>query len=196
MNKRIFLILLLLIVGCSRPINEKVLIKEPIDYKKMLVKDSYGIFNTKNTEKPYSGNVFSLYDDGKKKDEGAFKKGRENGGWTYWHENGQKMSEGNYRNGDKYGKWTYYYENKQKKKEANSYGTTRNKDHPTMLEKNTLWYKDGQKWQEGNYKNGNEDGLWTIWYENGRKKMEATLKDGELLSEECWDEYGNIIECN
>ena len=61
MDKHIFLILLLLIVGCSRPINEKALIKEPIDYKKMLVKDSYGVFNTKNTNKPYSGNVFSLY---------------------------------------------------------------------------------------------------------------------------------------
>ena len=65
-----------------------------------------------------------------------------------------------------------------------------------MLEKNTLWYKDGQKWQEGTYKDGKEDGLWTIWYESGQKKMEAILKDGELISDKCWDEDGNKIECN
>ena len=65
---RIFLILLLLIVGCSKPIDVTVTLKEPIDYKKMLVKDTDMIFYTKNTNKPYSGDVFSLYDDGKRRD--------------------------------------------------------------------------------------------------------------------------------
>ena len=55
------------------------------------------IFYTKNTNKPYSGDVFSLYDDGKKRDEGGLKNGREDGVWTYWHENGQTRSKGNYR---------------------------------------------------------------------------------------------------
>ncbi|HIB32429.1 MAG TPA: hypothetical protein EYO45_04895 [Candidatus Marinimicrobia bacterium] len=196
MNNRIILILLYLIVGCSKPTNERVLIKEPINYKKILVKDDDRIFYTINTNKPYSGDVFSLYDDGKKKDEGALKNGRENGGWTYWHENGQKRSKGNYKNGDKYGKWTYFYQNKQKTEVANSDGTINKTGHRTMLEKNTLWYKDGQKWQEGTYKDGKEDGLWTIWYESGQKKMEAILKDGELISDKCWDEDGNKIECN
>ena len=99
---RIFLILLLLVVGCSKPIDVTVLLKEPIDYRKMLVKDTDMIFYTKNTNKPYSGDVFSLYDDGKRRDEGGLKNGREDGVWTYWHENGQTRSKGNYKNGDKY----------------------------------------------------------------------------------------------
>ena len=74
--KKILLIilLLLLIVGCS---------KEPINIETTLVERD-GIYYTRDTNKPYSGLGFSLYDDGKKKDEGALKNGRENGGWTYW----------------------------------------------------------------------------------------------------------------
>ena len=40
------------------------------------------------------------------------------------------------------------------------------------------------------------DGLWTWWYENGKKLKEETYKDGELISQECWDEDGNEKECD
>ena len=71
MCERFLLFLLLLVVGCSKPIDVTVIVKEPVDYKKMLVKDTDMIFYTKSTNKPYSGDVFSLYDDGKRRDEGG-----------------------------------------------------------------------------------------------------------------------------
>ena len=196
MCKCIFLIVLSIVVGCSKPIDDSVIVKEPIDYRKMLVKDTDMIFYTKNTNKPYSGDVFSLYDDGKKRDEGGLKNGREDGVWTYWHENGQTRSKGNYKNGDKYGKWTYFYENNIKKKAVDPDTDIQNTDDDIMLSKNTMVYKTGKKWQEGFYKGGKEDGIWTIWHENGQKRMEVTLVLGELVSQYCWDEFGNYIECN
>ena len=59
----------------------------------------------------------------------------------------------------------------------------------------TYWFKNGQKWKEGTYKDGKEDGLWIWWNVNGQKWREETYKDGELISEKCWDEDGNEMEC-
>jgi len=33
-------------------------------------------------------------------------------------------------------------------------------------------------------------------YPNGQKRIEGTYKDGELISQECWDEDGNEKECD
>ena len=41
------------------------------------------------------------------------------------------------------------------------------------------WYRNGQKKEEGTYKDGKEDGLWTGWYDNGQKEIEGTFKDGK-----------------
>ena len=35
------------------------------------------------------------------------------------------------------------------------------------------FYDNGQKVEEGNYKDGERDGLWISWYENKQKKMEG-----------------------
>ena len=104
--KKILLIILplLLIVGCS---------KEPINFEQMLVERD-NVYYTKDTNKPYTGEVFSLYDDGKKKSEGAFKDGYYNGKWTSWHSNGQKYTEGTFKDDYYDGKWTSWYENGQK----------------------------------------------------------------------------------
>ncbi len=42
-----------------------------------------------------------------------------------------------------------------------------------------LWYENGQKQDEANYKNGKLDGTYTIWYENGQKQNEVNYKDGK-----------------
>ena len=104
--KKILLIILplLLIVGCT---------KEPINFEEMLVERD-NVYYTKDTNKPYTGEVFSLYDDGKKKSEGAFKDGYYNGKWTSWHSNGQKYTEGTFKDDYYDGKWTSWYENGQK----------------------------------------------------------------------------------
>ena len=63
------------------------------------------------------------------------------------------------------------------------------------LVKESMWRENGQKWNEGTYKDGKEDGKWKFWYENG-KSGEATFKDGEFITAECWDEDGNQMDCD
>ena len=42
-----------------------------------------------------------------------------------------------------------------------------------------MWYPNGQKRAEGNFKDGWEDGLWLEWHENGQKKQETNWKDNK-----------------
>jgi len=131
------LTVLLLIVGCS---------KEPINIETTLVERD-GIFYTKDTNKPYSGPVFSLYEGGEKKSEGNIKDGKGDGKWTLWYENGQKKSEGKFEDDKKDGLWKDYYENGQ------LYLDRIYKDG--KLE--GLWksyYNNGQLKYEWNYKEG------------------------------------------
>ena len=78
--KRLLLIVLplLLIVGCSKPISEETLIEKG------------GLKYHPETKELYSGEVFSLYVDGKKEFEGSYKDGIM---WSKteweWYENGQ-----------------------------------------------------------------------------------------------------------
>ena len=77
---------LLLIVGCS---------KEPINYETTLVERD-GVFYTKDTNKPYSGDVFSLDKNGEIEEEKTLKNGIVwNGSITFWYE---KWTEGMGRN--------------------------------------------------------------------------------------------------
>ena len=52
------------------------------------------------------------------------------------------------------------------------------------------FYHNGQKSWEGNYKDGEPDGLETHWFENGQKKGEGKMKDGKLMSAEVWKPNG------
>ena len=170
--KRLLLIVLplLLIVGCE---------KEPINYETTLVERD-GVFYTKDTNKPYSGQVFSLYDDGEKKREGNLKDGKLDGLWTYWYENGQKKWEGTFKDGEYYSLVNYWDEN----------GEIKIKDGNGLW---TSWYKNGHKKEEGTYKNGKQDGLFTFWYENGQKASEETWKD-EKYTRKAWNEDGSVKE--
>ena len=42
-----------------------------------------------------------------------------------------------------------------------------------------MWYPNGQKRAEGNFKDGWEDGRWLEWHENGQKKQETNWKDNK-----------------
>jgi antitoxin component YwqK of YwqJK toxin-antitoxin module len=47
------------------------------------------------------------------------------------------------------------------------------------LVKEIKWHENGQKEEEGAYKDGEQDGKYTRWHENGQKKEEGAYKDGE-----------------
>ena len=42
-------------------------------------------------------------------------------------------------------------------------------------------HENGQKWWEGNYKEGKRDGLWIYYTEDGKERSRLTLKDGEQV---------------
>ena len=70
--------------------------QETINYETTLIKKGQ-LFYTKGTNKPYSGPVFSLYDDGEKNKEGTFKDGKRDGEYTYYDKNGKIYWKGIYK---------------------------------------------------------------------------------------------------
>ena len=136
--KRLLLIVLplLLIVGCSKPVEDSTLINKD------------GLMYLPDSDSPYSGEVFTNYDTGEKEYQGTYENGLlieysylnkdgtvkepvngetliDRGGLLYevngqkpytgkvfdlYKSNGNKKVEGYYRKGIKNGKWTYYTE--------------------------------------------------------------------------------------
>ena len=96
---------LMLVVGCSKEPE-----KEPINYETTLIERD-GVHYTKDTNKPYSGPVFSLYENGQKMSEGTMKDGKPDGLLTSWYENGKKELEATVKDGELDGLLTSWYEN-------------------------------------------------------------------------------------
>jgi antitoxin component YwqK of YwqJK toxin-antitoxin module len=183
--------------------------QEPINYETTLIERD-GVYHAKATNEPYSGKVFSIYDDGKIKNEGTlkdgkmisrtewkwyengqkwselnYKGGRVDGIFNWWYDNGQKQFEGTYKNGLKDGLNTSWYENGQMSFESNY--TKHLRDGAW-----TSWYENGQKNSEGNYKDGKFDGSETVWHKNGQKYRESKFEGGKLISEKQWNEDGSV----
>ena len=49
-----------------------------------------------------------------------------------------------------------------------------------VLVKRTVFYKNGENKEEGNYLNGKKHGQWVEWYHNGHTKSEITYVDGTM----------------
>jgi antitoxin component YwqK of YwqJK toxin-antitoxin module len=54
----------------------------------------------------------------------------------------------------------------------------------------TIWYENGQKEAETNWKDGKAEGLYTLWYMNGQKKSEGNWKEGKVMSAKVWKPNG------
>ncbi len=147
--------------------------KKPINIETMLIQRK-DVFYTKDTNQPYSGPVFSLYDNGQLELEGTIKDGKEDGPWKLYYENGQLNGTGSYKDGIKDGPYKSYYENGQLELE----GTIKDgKIHGPYIE----YYENGQLNGTGSYKDGIKDGLWKYYYENGQIEKEVMWKDGEII---------------
>ena len=193
-------------------LNKDGSVKEPINYETSLVERD-GVFYTKDTNKPYSGPVFSLDEDGRNKREsiledgkmisykdlewysnglkeweGTWKNGKEDGLSLGWYNNGLKEWEGTYKDGKEDGLWTIWYSNGQKWNER----TFKDGEGHGL----STWYKNGQKEYEyvETFKNKEVHGLSTRWSENGQKRWEGTYKDGKLISEKNWNKDGSVKE--
>ncbi|MBU46576.1 MAG: hypothetical protein CMD28_04015 [Flavobacteriales bacterium] len=59
-----------------------------------------------------------------------------------------------------------------------------------------MYYNNGQLKVETFFnKDFNRDGIYKSYYENGQLKSEENYKDDTVISQKCWDEDGNEIEC-
>ena len=71
----------MLIVGCSKPIDGNTLIQS-----------TGGLMYAPGSDKPYSGEAVWYYDNGQKKLEATYKDGKETGGlWDRWDEDGNEL---------------------------------------------------------------------------------------------------------
>ena len=75
-----------------------------------------------------------------------------------------------------------YHDNEGIPKKIRVYDISRDKVALTYEE--IKFYRNGQKREEGTFKDGEKDGVWTEWHENGQKESEGTYKDGEIQGEE------------
>ena len=218
--KRLLLIVLplLLIVGCSKPVEDSTLINKD------------GLMYLPESETPYSGEVFTNYSSGEKLYQGTYENGLlvqysylnkdgsvkepvnietliDRGGNLYdingqkpytgdifgLYSNGNKKLSGSLKGGKIDGLTTYWYENGQKKSE----GTSKDGEPDGLY---TEWYENGQKSIEGTYKGVDEsmdpikDGLWTEWYENGLKEKEVTYLGDKKMEEKIFIQYSLFNE--
>ena len=178
-----------------------------------LLEERNEIFYLKDSDTPYTGKTFSLYNNGQKMSEGNFKNGKPDGlnrGWhengkqsiesnwnngtlnglqVAWHKNGQKMSEGNIKDGKQDGVLMFWHENGQKIREENY------KDGKgDGLQRR--WHENGQTAVEANFKDGLQNGLAVSWYKNGQTAVEVNFKDGEIEegSEKYWNSKGEPVD--
>jgi len=129
--------------------------------------DRGGLLYAPNKEKPFSGSVFALYDNGQKKLNGRYRKGLMNGLWKYYYENGQIRYQGSFVNGD--GSYPDNYSDSLKLKYP-PFGGRKGRW--------TGWYENGQKKEEGTYKDGFRHGNWTYYTEVGDGKYSVTYTAG------------------
>ena len=174
-------------------------------------KTTFALYDTvlylKYDMKPFNGVLYCKYGD-----MGIYVKGKKDGLHRTWYENGQLQSEYNYKDGKEDGLGRAWYEDGQLGAEKNykdgkSNGLQREwyKNGRLMFEwseinnrqngLNTAWYSTGRLWWKGNDVNHKKEGIWKGWYENGQLHYEINFKEDERISQKCWDEDGNEIEC-
>lgn len=132
-----------------------------------------------------------------------------NGDWVSYYPTGKLKLSGKYKNNFKVGEWTDYYENGKPKdvvtyklfKEQSKidYGIMKkrvridSRQHGYAVSYSS---KDFKKTEEGKYKNGEKDGVWTAYYPGGRiPAVTSTYKEGVLSGTmKQYDRRGNLLQ--
>ena len=164
--------------------------------------DSYVEINRRNSQ--LSGSWIKWYANGKKKEEGVYKYGKKGGLWTGWHANGEKKYQGKYVDGkpddlytelDDRGRLTKSIEYNEGlvlteyHVQRDESGTTEYHKRNGVLDGQwTRWYKNGNKAEEGKYKDGKRSGEWNGWYRSSKKNFSCIYEDGKRA--------GNYVEWN
>ncbi|MHC4729893.1 MAG: hypothetical protein ACYS6Z_04775, partial [Planctomycetota bacterium] len=89
--------------------------------------------------------------------EGAYRDGKRNGVWRWWHANGQLWHTGEWRDGKAVGAHRIWNASG-KLAEARQYENGRGTGNWTW------WHSNGQRRREGRMENGKRVGAWTTWH--------------------------------
>lgn len=113
----------------------------------------------------FNGLAYEVYANGKLWVEAKYKNGRCDGELKEWDQQGRLRLVENYKNGDKDGVQKYY------------------------------WESSGRLLDESNWKKGKLHGLSRTWHESGQLLIEENYITGRLISEKCWNDNGEKIQC-
>lgn len=131
----------------------------------------------------------NYYENGQLQSVYTFKDGLKEGIGIEWWETGKMMTFGHYKNGVLNGILKWYNENGILIATGNMSNNMRDgkwKICDYQLTTNCI---------EANFSKDKKIGLWKILHSNGNVWKEQKWNDGILVSEKCWDENGNKIEC-
>jgi len=146
------------------------------------------------------------YDNGQKLFEAVFADGKRNGNWKIWDFSGKECQDSLFQvkedtvglpslikffsvsdNGKELTALVDFYPNHCIKSAGTIKGNKKNG-------KWTVWYDDGTKWSEGEFKFDVGDGLRTVYYPDGKKYYEGKYLLGEKMGEwTFWNERGDVI---
>lgn len=140
------------------------------------------------------GNCIFFYDNGQKKWDQNWKKGKLEGNYIAYFENGKEKAKGIYKKDRKVGEWVYYDESGSKTGIEKYKGW---KGDVYNDESENTYFKNEKITSQGKFVNGKEEGKWKYFYENGKLKYESNfingLREGEQFS---YKENGSLEETN
>ena len=123
--------------------------------------------------KPFKGILVSYHENGTKKSEMRYKKGKKHGMGKKWYKDGKIKMERKYHNGIKVNVHKGWWENEKLKYR---YRFDNNGRYNGRVEE---WYVNGQKLKEFNYKKGFENGKQKLWDLDGNIKANYEVINGE-----------------
>lgn len=154
-----------------------------------------------------SGSYMSWYSNGRKKEEGYYKEGKKNGNWDGWYLNGEKKYSAKFINGGATGIYTELDTDGRilKSIEYKNNGIISeyhvSRDISGIVEYHkikgvldglwTRWYANGQKAEEGYYKDGKKHGEWNGWFLTKKVKYKSKYNNGKRSgTHTSWDDKG------
>ena len=175
MKNLLILLSVSLMIGCS---NNRISLNE--------VTDKDGVIYSING--PYTGVVFSEYENGQLAEESSYKNGILHGISSSWYQNGKLGEQENYTNGLENGIYRKWYFNGQLEKEWNNIHGNRNGINRHFLENGQI--KKESKWRDS------KAIKYTIWHDNGKLSRVGIYDNGERVSCYFLNVQRDTIDCD
>ena len=134
------------------------------------------------------GEYYEFYPGSKKKFEVNFENGKRIGEGIGYYQTGEIKYKVTYPITPK-GKCTFYFKN-------GSISEITNYENGKIDGLIKKYYPNGNKFSFTNYSRGIKEGKYQSFHLNGKTKRKAKFKNDSIISSNCFDVYGNKIDCN